>query len=230
MSKMIWDAVGSRFYRTGVSKGALYLYGTPTTENFKPYSNGVSWSGLTNVTKSPSGADSTDVYADNIPYLNLTAAEKFGGTIEALWYPEEFEKCNGEEEIVPGVVIGQQKREVFGFSYQTKIGSDINEDAGYEINLIYGCKAAPSESSSSTINESPEAASMSWEISTTPVEVSIEGKEYRPTSIVTINSLRTAPEKLKELENILYGTDAINGRLPLPSEVYELVGTTNTVG
>lgn len=230
MSRMIWDQVGARYYRTGVSKGALYLYGDPSTENFKPYSRGVQWSGLTNVTKSPSGADSNKTYADNIPYLNLTSAEEFGATIEALWYPTEFEKCNGEAEIAPGVVIGQQKRELFGFSYQTNIGTDINEGAGYEINLIYGCKAAPSESSAATINDSPEPSSMSWEISTTPVEVVIEGESYRPTSIVTINSLRTPSNKLKALEDILYGTETIDGRLPLPSEVYTLVGTTDAVG
>lgn len=229
--RLEWDEVGKRFYRTGCSKGVLALYGDSTVENFKPYSNAVAWSGLTNVTQSPSGAESNPVWADNIKYLNLTSAEEFGATIEALSYPDEFGHCDGSAEIAPGITIGQQSRALFGFSYQEKIGSDINDDLGYTIHIIYGCKAAPSEKSSATVSDSPEAQSMSWEISTTPVNIDIPGTKFKPTSIMSINSTTTDPAKLKALEDIIYGTESVTARLPLPAEVIELVGAgTLSVG
>lgn len=232
MSRVTWDEVGKRFYKTGVSHGMLYLYGDPTKnkENFIPYGHGAAWSGLTAVNQNPTGAESTPVYADNIKYLNLTSAEEFGATIEAIFYPDEWAECNGESEIVPGVSIGQQTRSMFGFSYQEKIGSDITDDAGYMVHLIYGGKAAPSEKSSNTVNDSPETSNMSWEVSTTPVNVDISGEKYKPTSIVSINSMTTPPEKLKALEDILYGSEDNDPRLPLPAEVYSLMTATGSVG
>ncbi len=212
MSKLVWDKTGERKYETGVSKGVLYKQSNGT------YPKGVAWNGLTAVNESPSGAEATPLYADNIKYLNLMSAEEFGATIEAYMYPDEFAECNGEKDLVDGVSIGQQKRTPFGLSYQTKIGSDTDNDLGYKIHLIYGALAAPSEKAYATVNDSPEAITFSWEVSTTPVEVS----GAKPTASLTIDSTKVTPEKLAAFEKILYGDADVEARLPLPDEVATL--------
>lgn len=210
---LVWDQVGTRQYETGVDHGVLFPWATNS------YGTGVAWSGLTGVTESPSGADANTLYADNIEYLNLTAAEKFGATIEAYSYPDEFAECDGSAELAPGVTIGQQTRKMFGFSYRTKIGNDVNEDAGYKIHLVYGAKAAPSERAYATVNDSPEAITFSWEISTTPVAVA----GFKPTAHVEIDSTKTDSAKLTAFEAILYGSTTAAARLPLPDEVKTLL-------
>lgn len=220
MSKLVWDKTGERLYETGVEKGVLY----PFKEG--AYSGGVVWNGLTSVSESPSGGEPTALYADDIKYLELMSTEEFGATIEAYMYPDEFMPCDGSAEISKGVVIGQQKRSTFGLSYVTKIGNDTDgSDHGYKIHLIYGAKAKPSEKGYETINDSPDAITLSWEISTTPVEVSAKG--FKPTASVTIDSTKVKADELAALEAILYGTDAgpsgnpaaTEARLPLPDEL-----------
>lgn len=213
MPKIIWDQTGERFYETGVSKGVLYPLAAGA------YSRGVAWNGLTAVNESPSGAEATPLYADNIKYLNLMSAEEFGATIEAYTYPDEFAACNGEAELTTGVSIGQQARSTFGLSYQTKIGNDQNSELGYKIHLIYGALAAPSEKAYATVNDSPEAITFSWEISTTPVEVT----GFKPTATIVVDSTKVDAEKLAALEAILYGTEQDEARLPLPNEVLEII-------
>lgn len=208
--KLIWDKIGERFYETGVSKGVLYKQDTNGA-----YPKGVAWNGLTAVTESPSGAEATPLYADNIKYLNLLSNEEFGATIEAYTYPDEFAECNGEASLIDGVSIGQQKRTPFGMAYQTKIGNDINGDLGYKIHLIYGAIAAPSEKAYNTVNDSPEAITFSWEITTTPVEV--EG--FKPTACITIDSTKVDADALAALEAVLYGTETEEASLPLPNEI-----------
>ena len=215
MTKLKWDQTGERLYETGVSKGVLY----PLVSG--AYPKGVAWNGLTAVNENPSGAEPTPLYADNIKYLNLMSAEEFGATIEAYMYPDEFSECNGEAELTAGVAIGQQARKLFGLSYQTKIGSDQNNDLGYKIHLIYGALAAPSEKAYATVNDSPEAITFSWEISTTPVEVT----GFKPTASLVIDSTKVEPEKLAAFEKILYGDDTNEARLPLPNEVVTLFNT-----
>lgn len=215
MSKLVWDQTGERLYETGVSKGVLYPYSS------NKYNTGVAWNGLTAVTESPSGAEATALYADNIKYLNLMSAEEFGATIEAYTYPDEFGQCNGEGEIAQGVTVGQQKRTPFGMSYQTKIGDDTDPDKGYKIHLIYGAQAAPSEKAYATVNDSPEAITFSWEVTTTPVEV----PGMKPTASLTIDSTKVLPSVLKKIEDILYGTEGAEPRLPLPSEIIEILGS-----
>ena len=218
MSKIVWDKTGERLYETGVDRGVLYVQSNGT------YPNGVAWNGLTAVTESPSGAEATPLYADNIKYLNLMSAEEFGCTIEAYTYPEEFAECDGSAELAAGVTIGQQTRKPFGLSYRTKIGNDAaGNEFGYKLHLIYGGLAAPSEKAYSSINDSPEATTFSWEVSTTPV--SVDG--YSPTASITIDSTKVEPTKLAALEEILYGKDGDSGagtepRLPLPSEIATL--------
>lgn len=209
-----WDQVGERVYETGVSKGVLY----PQLKG--EYKKGVAWNGLTGVTESPSGAEATALYADNIKYLNLMSNEEFGATVEAYTYPDEFGQCNGELELGKGVSVGQQKRSPFGMSYQTKIGNDSDADAGYKIHLIYGALASPSEKSYATVNDSPEAITFSWELTTTPVEV----PNMKPTACITIDSTKVDADKLKALEAILYGTSDKEPRLPLPSELITMFG------
>lgn len=219
MSKLVWDNTGERLYETGVSKGVLYI---PTSG---VYSKGVAWNGLTAVTESPSGAEATPLYADDIKYLNLMSNEEFGCTIEAYTYPDEFAECDGSASLAAGVYIGQQARKTFGFCYRTVLGNDTdNNDHGYKLHLIYGCLAAPSEKSYATINDSPEAITFSWEVTTTPVNVS----GHKPTACITIDSTKVNPTKLTELENKLYGTDGTDGSggsgatepmLPLPDEI-----------
>lgn len=215
MSKLKWDQTGERLYETGVSKGVLYPY-----EN-NAYTNGVAWNGLINVSESPEGAEVTPLYADNIKYLNLMSAEEFKATIEAYTYPDEFAACNGEASLKEGVSIGQQSRKLFGLSYQTKIGNDVNGELGYKIHLIYGALAAPSEKAYATINDSPEAITFSWEISTTPVEV----PGFKPTASLVIDSTKVDPTKLAEFEKKLYGDETTEATLPLPSEVAALFNT-----
>lgn len=210
MSKLVWDAVGERYYETGVKKGVLYVMDKGA------YGNGVAWNGLTAVTEAPSGAEATPLYADDIKYLNLMSAEEFGGTIEAYTYPDEFKACNGEAELVAGISIGQQARKAFGFCYRTVLGNDVDENEhGYKLHLVYGAKAAVSEKAYATINESPEPITFSWEFTTTPVEV--EG--FKPTSIVTIDSTKVDAAKLAALEAKLYGSETEEPTLPLPDEI-----------
>ena len=217
--KLVWDKTGERFYETGVRHGVLYVQNA--TGN---YPKGVVWNGLTNVTESPSGAEANAQYADDIKYLNLMSAEEFGATVEAFTYPEEWAECDGSAIVAPGVTIGQQARKSFGMSYRTQIGNDVNDELGYKLHLIYGAKASPSEKAYQTINDSPEAINFSWELTTTPVNVEVEGKNYKPTAILTIDSTKTDAAKLAALEDVLYGTDETDARLPLPAEVIALIG------
>ena len=212
MPKIKWDQTGERYYETGVSKGVLYPYAN------NAYDKGVAWNGLINVSESPEGAEATPLYADNIKYLNLMSAEEFKATIEAYTYPDEFAACNGEASLEEGVSIGQQKRSQFGLSYQTKIGNDVDSELGYKIHLVYGALAAPSEKAYATVNDSPEAITFSWEISTTPVEV----PGFKPTASLVIDSTKVDPTKLAEFEKKLYGDETNEATLPLPSEVATL--------
>lgn len=219
MSKLVWDKTGERLYETGIEKGVLYPLKNGT------YSNGVVWNGLTSVSENPSGGEPTALYADNIKYLNLISAEEFGATLEAYMYPDEFAECDGSAAIADGVTIGQQKRVPFGLSYVTKIGNDEDgSDHGYKIHLIYGATAKPSEKAYETINDSPDGVTFSWEISTTPVNV----PGFKPTASVTIDSTKTDAAKLKELEDILYGTADAEPRLPLPEELIDLFSKMNS--
>ena len=211
MSKLVWDQTGERLYETGVKKGVLY----PQASN-GAYPKGVAWNGLTGVTEAPSGAEATPLYADDIKYLNLISTEELGGTIEAYTYPDEFAECDGSASIATGVYIGQQPRKAFGMSYVTTLGNDVESNAyGYKIHLIYGALAAPSEKAYSTINDSPEAITFSWDFSTTPV--SVDG--FKPTASIVIDSTKVDPIKLAALEKILYGDTEVEARLPLPNEV-----------
>ena len=226
MAKLVWDAIGEHLYETGVDQGVLYPW--DSTQN--AYGAGVAWNGLTTITESPSGADFTAIYADNIKYLNLQAAEEFGGTIEAYTYPDEWMECDGSAEIATGAIIGQQARKSFGLCYRTKIGNDVDSsEHGYKLHIVYGCLATPSERAYQTINDSPEAISFSWEFQTTPVPVlGSNGQPIagtKPTSIITIDSTKADATKLATLEGILYGTngtgsgEGTTARLPLPAEV-----------
>lgn len=215
MAKLEWDKSGERIYETGVSNGVLYLL-----DNAGSYSQGVVWNGLTNVSESPEGAEATALYADNIKYLNLMSTEEFKATVEAYTYPDEFGICNGEVELTDGVSIGQQKRKTFGMSYKTKVGNDVDSDLGYKIHLIYGALAAPSEKAYATINDSPEAITFSWELSTTPVAVT----GAKPTASLVIDSTKTTSEKLAAIEAILYGSEDTEARLPLPDEILSIMG------
>ena len=211
MSKLVWDQTGEREYETGVKNGVLYTQGESGT-----YPKGVAWNGLISVTESPSGAEEQALYADDIKYAAPRSREEFGATIEAYTYPEAFEKCDGSAQLAPGVTIGQQTRTPFGLAYKTTIGNDTeNNNYGYKLHLIYGATAAPSEKAYQTINDSPEAITFSWELTTTPVSV----KGYEPTAILTIDSTKTDPTKLATLEGILFGSEETEARLPLPDEI-----------
>lgn len=221
MSKIEWDKTGEKLYETGVKNGVLYL-----PDESGAYINGVAWNGLTSVKESPSGAEATPLYADDIKYLELTSAEEFGGTLECYTYPDEFAECDGSAEVAPGVIIGQQNRKTFGLCYRTTLGNDIkSNEYGYKLHLIYGAKASPSEKAYSTINDSPEAITFSYEISTTPVNVT----GYKPTASLIVDSTKVSAEKMAALEAILYGKDGVesspnnNPRLPLPDEVITLL-------
>lgn len=237
MSRIKWDQIGERKYETGVDRGVLYV-----VDDDGKYGDGVGWNGLSAITESPSGAEATAVYADNQKYLNLYSAEEYGATVEAYMYPDEFEACDGSAEVAPGATIGQQDRKMFGLCYRSLIGNDVKDtNFGYKIHIIYGAKASPSEMSHNTVNESPEAGTMSWELTTTPVQV--EG--YKPTATFVIDSTKTKAEKLAAIEAILYGTDgvaevtdpdtgnvitpaveAVAPRLPLPAELIQLLKET----
>lgn len=216
MSRLVWDETGKKTYETGVNQGVLYIQNAEGK-----YPKGVAWNGLTGVTESPSGAEATAIYADNIKYLNLVSAEEFGATVEAYTYPDEFAECNGEAEIATGITVGQQARKMFGMCYKTVVGNDTEGEAhGYKLHIIYGCTAAPSEKAYQTINDSPEAITFSWEVKTTPVNVT--GK--KPTATLIIDSTKVEASKMKALEDLLYGTESKEASLPTPDEVVALVG------
>lgn len=218
MPKLEWDKTGEREYETGVSNCALYVRDSKGT-----YPKGVAWNGISSISESPSGAEANPIYADNIKYLNLISVEEYAATIEAFMYPDEFEECDGTKELTPGVTIGQQERKTFGLAYKTLLGNDTDSDAhGYKIHIIYGALASPSEKSHETVNDSPEAASFSWEINTTPVEVT----GAKPTASLEIDSTKSDPTKLAALEKILFGSDegeSATARLPLPDEIKTLM-------
>lgn len=215
MTRIVWDATGERLYETGVSNGVLYLQ-----DNNGEYPKGVAWNGLTSVNENPTGAEPTPLYADNIKYLELMSVEEFEATVEAFTYPKEFEECDGSAEIASGVTVGQQPRRPFGLSYKTIIGNDVKyEDYGYKIHLVYGAKVSPSDKSYETINESPDAITFSWDMTTTPVPV----PGMKPTSTLVLDSTKVDPDKLKMIEDILYGENE-TARLPLPSEILSIIG------
>ena len=215
MARLIWDEVGQRFFETGVKNGVLYVQ-----DNNGSYKNGVVWNGLTAVTESPSGAEETPLYADDVKYLTLRSAEEFGATVEAYTYPEEFEQCDGSAAIAAGVIIGQQARRAFGLCYRTSVGNDIQgQNFSYKLHLIYGCTVAPSEKSYSTINDNPEAITFSWELSTVPVPV--DG--FSPTASLVIDASKVDEGKMQLLENALFGDDQNEAKLLLPNEIMELI-------
>lgn len=215
MAPLTWDQVGEKLYETGVDRGVLYIPDPVSGV----YDEGFAWNGLTTVTESPSGAEPSAQYADNIKYLNMISAEEFGATIEAFTYPEEFGQCDGSAMPEPGVVVGQQGRKMFGLSFRTRVGNDVDgTDHGYKLHLVYGCQAAPSEKAYATINDSPEAISFSWEITTTPVPVT----GYKPTALLVIDSTVVAPADLAALEALLYGAAAVLAALPTPDAVIAL--------
>ena len=225
--KLVWDKTGEHYYETGVKNGVLYPMSASGT-----YPKGVAWNGLTAITESPSGAEATALYADDIKYLNLMSNEEFGATVEAYTYPDEFAECDGSASLTDGVYIGQQARKTFGLCYRTTLGNDSKgNDYGYKLHIIYGAMASPSEKAYSTINDSPDAITFSWELSTTPVAVA----NFKPTASLTIDSTKVDPQKLTELEEILYGKDgtgedhstgAVDPRLPLPDEIATLMKTS----
>lgn len=215
MGKLVWDQTGQKYFETGVDHGVLYV-----SDGRGGYLEGVAWNGLTQVAENPSGAESNPIYADNIKYLNITSAEEFGATIEAYTYPDEFMECDGSTEVVAGVNIGQQARKTFGLCYRTRIGNDVaGDNLGYKIHIIYNCQAAPSGKTYSTVNESPEAITFSWELSTTPVPV--EG--FRPTATVVIDSTKVSASALQKVEDALYGTASAEAQLPSIENLLALV-------
>ena len=224
---LTWDNATERYYETGVNKGVLYPFDTTS----KKYTPGVAWNGLTGVTESPSGAEETAIYADNMKYLSLRSKEEYGATVEAYTYPDEWMLCDGSAEPVDGAIIGQQKRNTFGLCYRTAIGNDTDGDKhGYKLHLIYGATAAPSERAYTTINDSPEAITFSWEISTIPVSFEATGSyaDYDPVACITIDSRKASPAGLAALEAKLYGSGETAPELPLPDEVLSLIGTGAT--
>ena len=217
MSRLTWDNTGERLFETGVKNGVLY----PIQTGGK-YTKGVAWNGLISVTESPSGAEATALYADDIKYVNRLSNEEFGATIEAYTYPDEFAECDGSGTLAEGVLLGQQKRKVFGLCYRTTIGNDVDgNDHGYKLHLVYGCLAAPSEKAYSTVNDNPDAITFSWEVTTTPVNVT----GFKPTSQITIDSTKVAKEKLTAIEALLYGSEEKEPSLPLPDELAAVLST-----
>lgn len=215
MAKLVWNEAGKRLYETGVDRGVLYV-----SNGSGGYNKGVVWNGLVSVNESPSGAEATPLYAGNVKYVELMSNEEFGASIEAYTYPEEFEQCDGSAELADGITIGQQPRKSFGLCYRTKIGNDTaGDEHGYKIHLIYGAKAAPTEKSYTTINDSPEAITFSWEITTTPIEVA----DHKPTATLTIDSTKVSPTTLAAIENKLYGDTATEATLPTPAEILALI-------
>ena len=219
MAVIKWDSTGERFFEMGVKKGVLY-----PIDNEGNYTKGVAWNGLTSVAETPDGAEATDLYADDIKYASFRSAEKFGGTVEAYMFPDEWYECDGSAELAPGVYLGQQTRKKFGMSYVTQIGNDVQGDGfGYKLHLVYGATASPSERTYESINDSPDAITFSWDFETTPVDVA----GHKPTSLITINSLKADPAKLQALEAILYGAESQEPRLPMPDEVYTLMKSSS---
>lgn len=222
-ARLVWDQTGEKLYETGVRQGVLY----PQAEDGS-YPKGVAWNGLTSVNESPSGGEATTLYADDVKYLDLMSAEEFGMTIEAYMYPDEFRECDGSKELAPGIYIGQQNRKTFGFCYRTTLGNDVKgNEYGYKLHIIYGCKANPSDTSYSSINDSPDANTFSWESKATPVPVTIGDVEHKPTASITIDSSRFTTEQAKKnlaaLEDVLYGSETADARLPLPAEIYSIL-------
>lgn len=216
MATLVWDEAGTHIYETGVDHCVLYPIKDTITDPTDPYMTGVAWNGITNISESASGGEPTALWADNIKYLNLISAEEASLTIEAYTYPEEFEDCDGSRELVTGVTIRQQPRKQFGICYRTRIGNDQkSDDYGYKIHIAYGCFAAPSDRGYATVNDSPEAISFSWSVSTTPVDVS----GFKPTALLTIDSTKTTEAKMTAIKNILYGTANADPKLPLPAEI-----------
>lgn len=215
MAKLVWNEAGKRLYETGVDRGVLYV-----SDGIGGYQKGVVWNGLVSVNESPSGAEATPLYAGNVKYVELMSNEEFGASIEAYTYPEEFEQCDGSAELADGITIGQQPRKSFGLCYRTKIGNDTaGDEHGYKIHLIYGAKAAPTEKSYTTINDSPEAITFSWEITTTPIEVA----GHKPTATLTIDSTKVTPTALTAIETKLYGDTTGEATLPTPAEILALI-------
>lgn len=213
--RLTWDDAGKRLYETGVKQGVLY----PQDDN-GAYPKGVAWNGLTAVTESPEGAEPTPLYADDIKYLNLLSTEEFKATVEAYTYPDEFAECDGSGSLVEGVTIGQQDRKTFGLSYRTSLGNDVKgNEYGYKLHIVYGCLAAPSEKAYATVNDSPEAITFSWEVSTTPVNVT----GFKPTASLTLNSVKLGATKMKAIEDVLYGSSTAEARLPLPDEIKSII-------
>lgn len=213
--RLTWDDAGKRLYETGVKQGVLY----PQDDN-GAYPKGVAWNGLTAVTESPEGAEPTPLYADDIKYLNLLSTEEFKATVEAYIYPDEFAECDGSGSLVEGVTIGQQDRKTFGLSYRTSLGNDVKgNDYGYKLHIVYGCLAAPSEKAYATVNDSPEAITFSWEVSTTPVNVT----GFKPTASLVLDSVKLGAAKMKAIEDVLYGSSAAEARLPLPDEIKSII-------
>lgn len=222
MPKLEWDKAGEHLFETGVKNAVLY-----PQDSKGEYPKGYAWNGITGITESPSGAEANKMYADDMKYLNLYSAEEFGATVEAYTYPKEFEECDGTAELVAGVKLGQQSRKAFGLCYRTALGNEIDgSDYGYKLHLIYGAMASPSERAFSTINDSPEAITFSWELNTTPVNVT----GHKSTSIITVNSKEVDPEGLARLEAALFGTDSSEAYLPLPDKVLELINGTSALG
>lgn len=213
--RLTWDDAGKRLYETGVKQGVFY----PQDDN-GAYPKGVAWNGLTAVTESPEGAEPTPLYADDIKYLNLLSTEEFKATVEAYTYPDEFAECDGSGSLVEGVTIGQQDRKTFGLSYRTSLGNDVKgNEYGYKLHIVYGCLAAPSEKAYATVNDSPEAITFSWEVSTTPVNVT----GFKPTASLTLNSVKLGATKMKAIEDVLYGSSTAEARLPLPDEIKSII-------
>lgn len=217
MSRLIWDAIGEKFYETGTKMGVLY----PMKENGS-YENGVAWNGLTAVTESPSGAEETKLYADDIKYASLRSAEEYDYTIEAYTYPEEWEPCDGSAQVATGVTIGQQKRKGFGFSWVTTVGNDVSDEVGKKIHIAWNSTASPSEKSYASINDNPDAITFSWECSTSPVNVS----GFRPTSHMEIDCSKLKADTVKAIEDKLWGTENAEATLPTPAEIITLVTTS----
>lgn len=213
--RLTWDDAGKRLYETGVKQGVLY----PQDDN-GAYPKGVAWNGLTAVTESPEGAEPTPLYADDIKYLNLLSTEEFKATVEAYTYPDEFAECDGSGSLVEGVTIGQQDRKTFGLSYRTSLGNDVKgNEYGYKLHIVYGCLAAPSEKAYATVNDSPEAITFSWEVSTTPVNVT----GFKPTASLVLDSVKLGTAKMKAIEDVLYGSSTAEARLPLPDEIKSII-------
>lgn len=213
--RLTWDDAGKRFYETGVKQGVLY----PQDDN-GTYPKGVAWNGLTAVTESPEGAEPTPLYADDIKYLNLLSTEEFKATVEAYTYPDEFAECDGSGSLVEGVTIGQQDRKTFGLSYRTSLGNDVKgNEYGYKLHIVYGCLAAPSEKAYATVNDSPEAITFSWEVSTTPVNVT----GFKPTASLVLDSVKLGAAKMKAIEDVLYGSSEAEAHLPLPDEIKSII-------